>query len=274
MNIRLVAFDLDGTALREDKTVSPRTEAALREAARRGCAIVPASGRVLKTVPRQVLSLPGVRWCVTANGATVVDLKDRLPVYTDWMTREQTDRILALLCPTGCLVEAYAESDSYAGRAALDGMLRLHPPEWLTRLTLETQTFVDDLQGYVKEHRFCIEKINMPFLPRELRDGLAEKLGGFPEYSVCSAFDTNLEVNTASCSKGEALRHLCETLAIAPEEVMTIGDGGNDVAMLRFAGLGVAMKNASAAALEAADRVTAANTEDGVALAIENWVLR
>lgn len=273
MKIRLVAFDLDGTALREDKTVSPRTEAAVREASRRGCAVVPASGRVLKTFPQRVLSLPGVRWCVTSNGAAVVDLKDRSPFYTNLMTREQTDRILALLCPTGYLVEAYAMFDTYSDRETLAGMLRMNPPAWLTSLTLKTQTFVDDLPGFIRARRFCIEKINMPYLPVEERDRLAKKVGEMPDYSVCSSFDTNLEVNAASCSKGEALRRLCEKLGIAPEEVMAVGDSGNDVAMLRFAGLGVAMRNASGEALAAADRVTASNEEDGVAQAIENWVL-
>lgn len=274
MSIQLIAADLDGTILRSDKTVSARTEQAFRAVSAQGCLVVPSTGRLKKTIPEQVLGFPGVRFCVTSNGASVLDLQTGGAVFTDLMTREQTERVLSYLCPTGFLVEAYAGGNSYSERKALAGMIRMGPPEWLVDLTLQSQTFVDDLPAYVREHGMRLEKINLPYLPAGDRHRFACAFSSMPGFAVCSAYDTNLEINTASCSKGNALDHLCSRLGIPAAQAMAVGDGGNDVSMLRWAGLGVAMGNASRDALEAADAVTASNDADGVALALERYVLR
>ncbi|HET8852091.1 MAG TPA: HAD hydrolase family protein, partial [Ktedonobacteraceae bacterium] len=73
--------------------------------------------------------------------------------------------------------------------------------------------------------------------------------------------------------KGNALRVIAEDLAIPAEEVVAIGDNHNDIGMLRFAGLGVAMGNAHAEVKAAADFVTLSNTEDGVAVVVEEMIL-
>ncbi len=274
MNIRLIAADLDGTVLRSDKTISLRTERAFREAIKCGCILVPATGRVKKTIPEPVLDFPGVHFCITSNGAAVLDLRTGGAIFTDLMTREQTGRLLSFLCPTGFLVEAYADGVSYSDREALAGMLRMAPPQWLAELTLKSQTVVDNLPAFAREHRLCLEKVNMPYLPAEARRRIGHTVTAMPGFSVCSAMKINLEINTASCSKGNALEHLCSLLSIPASQVMAIGDGENDISMLRWAGLGIAMGNADRQVLEAADAVSDANDADGVALAVEQYVLR
>ena len=85
----------------------------------------------------------------------------------------------------------------------------------------------------------------------------------------------NIEVNAPEANKGSALMVLCEQLGIDRMESMAFGDGTNDITMIREAGIGVAMANAASEVLAVADRVTASNDEDGVALVIEellkNW---
>lgn len=271
MKIRLIAVDMDGTVLRTDRTVSERTAAALQKAAERGCVVVPASGRVAGNLPKQVVSIPGIRYAITSNGASVIDMLKKVPIYSDLMDAETSRRLVERLLSEGYFAEAYCGGTAYSDRNALNNLKRLNPPEEILSFIEKSQIFVDDLPKYLVSHRLCPEKINLPFLPHGKVEGLRSRLGSNKKYTLCSSLSDNIEINRAGCSKGKALEHLCGLLEIRREEVLAVGDGGNDLTMLRFAGTGVAMRNASPQALAAADCVTATNDEDGVALAVEKF---
>lgn len=273
MSIRLIAADMDGTLLRSDKTVSKRTVRTLNSAIQKGCVFVPATGRVAKMLPKAAASIPGVCWAITSNGASVLNLKTKAPIFTDLMTEEQSVRILTKLCATGYLTEAYCSGVAYSERRALDRMLKLNPPEWVVRLVYESQIFVDSLPEFIASHRARLEKVNMPYLPDAPREQLYRELSQCTEFSICSSCSTNIEINKAGCSKGKALKFLCEKLGILPEEVMAEGDGGNDMSMLKYAGLAVAMQNAEKEVLAQANFITKSNDEDGAAAAVEKFVL-
>ncbi len=149
----------------------------------------------------------------------------------------------------------------------------LEPSKDLLEFIKNSQIFVDNLAEYFASRNLRLEKINLPFLPRGEADGLRHELEETGKFTLCSSFPGNIEINRAGCSKGKALEHLCGLLGIRREEVLAVGDSGNDVEMLRFAGVGVAMRNATPEARAAADCSTASNDEDGVALAIEKFAL-
>ena len=90
---------------------------------------------------------------------------------------------------------------------------------------------------------------------------------------ITSSIPNNLEINARGVTKGRGLLVLAETLGLSRSQVMACGDSGNDLTMIQNAGLGVAMANATPEVLAAADFVTASNNEDGVAKAIERFVL-
>lgn len=274
MTVKLIAVDMDGTALHTDKSISERTITALQEAARQGCVVLPATGRIVKMLPKPITSIPGIRFAITSNGASVIDFRNRSTVYSDLMTTDETNRIVPFLCGTGFLVEAYCGGISYSDKEALQRLLRLNPPELILGLVMQSQTFVENLPEFIASHNLRLEKINMPYIPDEFRRQLFLQLSEKKEYSVCSSCPTNIEVNTATCSKGNALRYLCSKLKISPSQVMAIGDSGNDVSMLEYAGFAVAMGNADPPLRESADYITGTNDEDGVAYAVEKFVLK
>lgn len=114
------------------------------------------------------------------------------------------------------------------------------------------------------------------FLPhRQSPDqaGLRQCLADLPGIGFADPFPNDLEVIAGEIDKGEALRYLLDRLDIAPEEVLAMGDGGSDLPLLQAAGIGVAMGNATEAVKAGADFVTASCEADGVALAIEKFVL-
>ena len=93
------------------------------------------------------------------------------------------------------------------------------------------------------------------------------------EVTLTSSLDQNIEINSKTASKGNALQHLCQKMNIASTDVMAIGDASNDISMLKYAGFSVAMGNAIPAAINAARFTTLTNTESGVAFAINEHVL-
>ena len=273
MGIRLIALDMDGTVLRTDKTVSERTLQALRGAVAKGIAVVPATGRIAKMVPKPVASVPGVRYAITSNGAAVADLQEKVFLYTNLMSREDTDRLLRMLDPCGLLVEAYCGGVSYSDQLRMDMFSHYSVPPLIYNYVVESQIFVENLPEYVASNGYRLEKVNIPYVPDSMQGPLREQILAAGGYSVVSASLVNLEINKAGVSKGDGLAHLCGRLGISPSEVLACGDGDNDFEMIRFAGVGVAMENSIPELKAAADFVTDTNDGDGVAKAIEKFAL-
>ena len=273
MNIQLIAVDLDGTVLREDKTISPRTLRAFRKVSSHGVQIVPATGRFAKMVPKELLQLPGVRYLLTCNGARVVDLISQSVLYAHPMSMEASMRLVRFCVSRGLFIEAYCGDVSYANPTALPALKKVGLPDRFFRYIEASQTFVEDLPSFLEQQKKPIEKVNIPYVPAQQREILRQEILTMGSYSVTSSGRINLEINDATANKGDGLLHLCQKIRITPEHVMAFGDGDNDRSMLKIAGLGIAMGNAEEEILQDADAVTETNEEDGVACAIERYIL-
>lgn len=273
MIIKLIALDLDGTVLRTDKTVSERNLRVIRAAVAKGIIVLPATGRMKKMIPDLFSPREGIRYAVTSNGASVLDLRDGAVLYSNRMTMEQSNRILRMLSSYGLLIEAYCDGLSYANREALEALPDYNLPKSYYDLIMQSQIFVDDLPGFLEKRGRPLEKINLPYVPEEFREELEGRLNCMEEYGVTSSYMSNIEINAASASKGDGLRHLCKQLEISPSQVMAVGDSSNDVSMLEYAGVSVAMGNALEPVKRTAKFVTRDNDDDGVAYAVEKFAL-
>ena len=273
MRIRLLALDMDGTVLRNDKSISSRTLKALKQAAAFGVLVVPATGRVAKMVPKELLRLPGARYILSSNGASVVDSVSHSILYSRPMTAEASLKIVRLFVSQGLFIEAYCGGVSYADATVLPELRKAGLPEQFFRYIDASQTFVENLPEFLEQNGTALEKVNVPYLPASDKKRLEEEVSAMGPYSVTSSGLINLEVNEAGVSKGDGLMHLCQTLGIGRGQVMAVGDGENDRTMLGFAGIGVAMGNAEPYLQREADFVTGTNEEDGVAQAVEKFIL-
>ncbi len=270
MDIKLIALDMDGTVLRSDKTISPKTVHALQAALARGILLVPATGRMRQMIPQQMLDVGPIRYAITSNGATAVDLEEDRIVYSNRMTQEESNRIIDFLMPYDVLVEAYAQGHSYVDKKHYDLISNFQGyPKVLMDLIMKYQIFVEDLPQFLKKNGFCLEKINIPFMEPDVHEKLVEKLANMKEYAITGSFQNNIEINGASTNKGAALSHLCGQLGISAGEVMAFGDERNDLQMIEYAGCGVAMENGHVSARQIAEYVTRSNDEDGVAYVLE-----
>jgi Cof subfamily protein (haloacid dehalogenase superfamily) len=259
--IRLVASDLDGTLLLPDETVSQRTRAALAAARDAGITVVLVSGRPPRSLGPIAgrIGVGGIAIC--ANGAVIWDLDTGTMVDSAPLVGELATRLVHGLREAipGALFAVELEG-SFGREAGWSDGLVAAPPDMLEADALELIT------GPVT--KLLVRHPTMEFA--EVTERARRVVG--EDAMVTWAGLRLVEISAAGVTKASALERLCRRLGIAADEVVAVGDMPNDLAMLAWAGTAVAVANADRSVLEAADEVTASNTDDGVALLLERLV--
>ena len=272
MDIRLIAMDLDGTALQKDRnSFSPRLLRALDEAGRRGITIAPVTGRQYGLLP-DVLKQPH-DWddlAVLCNGAQVRGLRSGELLFGLNITRDALSGLLNLAGKYGLPIEFSQGSRLHLTTDSLEQQ-RDWPELDFHRDTILVNhgCLVPSLEPMVEKD---IEKVNLLCIRPEWKERIEAELKSISVSAVWSS-SSCMEITHPEATKGNGIRHLCRLLDIPMSCVMALGDSGNDETMLRQAGLGIAMGNAPDWIKSCADGVTATNLEDGAAIAIERYVL-
>lgn len=269
---KLILTDLDGTLLRDDKSLSPANRAALERAAAQGAQIVVATGRFFAGVPRELLELPCLRYFILMNGAKVYDRQTQAVIYRSEISLAEGEAVFDLIEPLDATVDCYQNDLGLMDRRYYE-RLDYYVPDPASRAIVQNSRIPqDDFRGAVRAGGDTIQKIQCFFPHLELRPLVMERLRReFPRLVLSCSLPANLEINAPGATKGAALLALCRALSVSPEETAAFGDGTNDLSMLRAAGTGVAMANAAEEVLAAADVIAPANQEDGVACVLERW---
>lgn len=273
--IRMIGLDMDGTLLTTEKELTEHTREVLREAIDRGVVVLPATGRPLAGIPEEVLKFPGVRYAVASNGARIVDLKESRVLYEDLVPYETGRRVLEICSRYDSMLEIYYDGVGYAEEEKLKHLDEYVPRLPMARYIASSRRPVADVRAMHEERKAPTDKVQALFrTTEECKKAWKEVEKEIPDIEITGALSNNIEVNAKGVNKGRGLMILGELLGIHREEIMAVGDGSNDIAMLREAGLGVAMENATEAVKAAADVVTLSNDQEGAAAAIEKYVLQ
>ena len=266
--IRLIATDVDGTLLNSQLKIPDRNLRAIHAAQEKGITVAISSGRFPENV---YVLLQDYGLCcpiIGTNGADVIDEKlNRLseaciaPDAALYALRELirlgSDYFMfarQAICTSRETRKHHSEL-SFGDRIRALGFTYYHGPEealTLAGLGIAHKIFVCD---------------NVPL------NRVREALGGIPGIDLTQSSANNIEVMPQGADKGIGVRALAAALGIPMDQVMTLGDEGNDIPMLRAAGYGIAMANGSAEAKAAAKYVTDTNDECGFAKAIERFAL-
>lgn len=258
--IDLIALDLDGTLLDERDGISPGNRRAIRNALDAGVRVVLVTGRGADAAARVVSELDLDLPAICAHGALTKD-------FLSGRTLGHIPIPLALALP----MVRYAENHH------LDVAVYLE--ERFLRLE-GTTLHMEDMRGpHWREVRSLSDAVTFAptfvrFLGRQTAERMRAAFAHLPlhfKHEVWGDFE-ECAVTSPEATKETALARLCGDFEIPAARVMAIGDSHNDVPMMRWAGIGVAMGNAAAAVRDAVGRVTAACDRDGVARAIERYV--
>lgn len=272
MPIKLIGLDLDGTTLNSQKQLSNRTRKALEHACARGVAVLPVTGRPRAGLSSEILSVPGIRYAITSNGGAVYDLTLNQELLVHPIDKQAALRALADASALHAITDIYMEGQAYTSAETFDRLVSIVPSE-LKQYFRATRTPVENQFQWLERQTRPIEKLTLFFSsPADRRQAwkFFEASGCF---EVASSIVNNLELNQSGVNKGSALLALARRLGIRREEIMACGDSYNDIPMLRAAGTGVAVANAAPEVLAAACAHTDSNDGDGVAKAIERYVL-
>jgi len=263
--IRLVALDLDGTLVGEDLTVRPRVREAIASAQSHGVAITIVTGRMFAATKRfaRVLAIDGPIVCYQGaaifEAATGKTLRET-PVHPD-VTRD----VLAWAHDRGVHAQCYADDTLYIEQ--INRFSRRY-----TALAQVEPVVVPSLRAAFAE-RPSIKVVLVDDPDRSEQHLVAlQALLGSRAYITRSHVDF-VEVLDPAVNKGEALAFVASRYGVALEQTLAIGDAWNDVPLLDAAAVGVAMGSGPPELLDRADHVVADVAHDGVAEAIERYVL-
>lgn len=267
--IKLAAFDLDGTLLTPDLTITPRVRQAIDRAMAQGVIVTLATGRG-PTIASEV--------------ARDVGLNAPLVVYQGGMVTDHVaGRVLfETRLPQACLPRVVAAAGAHDLHLHFEEsgyvyLSKTPPPAIFQELyrRVDYQRQVDDLLTGLPglPHKFIVT-VSHPDKCEATAATLRTELNGDPpQVTIVISHPYLVEGLPAGVDKAVGLAWLAQRLGIPPDQVMAVGDNDNDAGMLAWAGLGVAMGNGSAAALAAAKAVVPSSPEDGAAVALERFVL-
>ena len=261
-NIRLIAFDLDGTFLDRTKNIPEENMQALAYAASCGIVLVPATGRLYSGLPEVLRTLPFLRYFILINGAKVYDAQDDRILHTAELSNSTALSLFAHAEGIGCLYDCYLRDEGLMTRALYDRLDDFVEDRIYVEYMKRIRRPVEDLPSLIKADGGPVQKVQYFFLDKAERlRQLALLPKQFPGIQATSSMPMNIEINSGTAGKGSALEALCRHLGFTAKNALAFGDGTNDLDMILAAGIGAAMSNSDEALLSAADLVTACDND-------------
>lgn len=268
--IKLVAIDIDGTLLNDQREITAEVKEAIRKAKAQGVKIVITTGRPfpgVRDILKELELLDDGDYAITFNGALIVKADDesefiKTPLsYNDYLDIERLARELKVHVHTVSNDGIYTSNRDISKYSVHEAFIVQMPlyfrtPEEMTEKIEYVKTM------YIDEPKL-LDKI-IPIVEEKWSD----------RFTLVRSTPFYFEIINKTASKGNAVLALAEKLGIKQEETMAIGDADNDLAMLEVAGISVAMANATENVMAIAKKVTKSNNEHGVAHAINEWVLK
>ena len=269
-DIKLMATDLDGTLLDSTHAIREETRRALSGIVDKGIILAVATGRARSSIPETVVTLPGMKYLVTANGAKVFLNETNELVHEDYMNPDVFDFIRPFLRDPEVMVEVFWDGVPHVEESKYNAAREYGIPKWFSEYFFNSRSPVNDFENIVSEHMHEMENINFIFANEEVQTRVYNFLAsGSGLYELTSSFPFNYEIGGIGVSKGAAVDIIARREGISSEEVISFGDQDNDVTMIEYAGIGVATANAAPRAYAAADLITHDNENEGVAAALK-----
>ncbi len=269
---RLVGMDLDGTLLNSQKELTAENLRALEQIGAQGIELVPTTGRFFLGMPEEIRALPFLHYAITINGAQVYDVRRDKVLSRVEISWERSVEVMTYLDTQDLIYDCYVENWGYITRRFQENAAAFVPDEHYLKMLRVLRSPVDELKAHLQSVQKSVQKIIIFTRTDELQEMLLQQLPErFPDLLVTSSAPHNLELNAPAANKGDALTALATALGIPVAQTMAIGDGLNDLSMLRAAGIAVAMGNAVPALKACADYVSDDCDHDGVAKALRRF---
>lgn len=268
MNRKILVLDIDGTLTNSAKEITPATKKAIIDIQEKGHVVMLASGRPTQGMRRYADELQFERfggYLLSFNGAKIVNCKSGEIVYQQTLPKTVIPGIHKFALENDMGVCTYIGDKIIAG-TRID--------EYLTLESRINVMEMEQVRDFVKYSEYDVNKCLMTVTPDrapELLVTLQEKYSD--TLSIYRSEPFFIEVMPKNVDKAASLDKMLPTVGLTKEDAICCGDGYNDLSMIQYAGVGVAMSNAQPEVREAADYVTGSNNEDGLVTVIERFIL-
>ena len=268
MRYKMIVLDLDGTLTNNKKEITPRTKQALMQAQAAGVHVVLASGRPtygIVPLAKELKLKESGGYILAFNGGKIIDCTNNEVLFEQKLDEQLVPILFQEAKKAGMEILTY-QGEGIAATNKDD--------EYVQHEAFINKMPVTQYDDFLNQLVYPINKcliVGDPTPLHELELRLAKELEG--KMDVYRSADFFLECVPLGIDKARSLDRLISSLGISREEIIACGDGYNDLSMIRFAGLGVAMANAAEDIQREADFVTLSNEEDGVAHVIERFIL-
>lgn len=264
---QLVVLDMDGTLLNDKKEYTPRAAAAIKAGMERGVRFVLATARPYCSARVYAERLGIETPLVLFNGALMKEAVSGKTLYDEPLQSDVALELAAFCQERGLYMKVYGENVLNVEKATDE----THKYSTSHFVPFEE---VGDMQAFLRSsglrpYSFAVH--TEPDRVAGLKAEIERRWAGRVAADRPNAHA--IHIAPGHVSKGATVRMLAESWGIPAERVLAIGDGGNDLEVIKWAGLGIAVSNATEELLAHADEVTASNKEDGAALALEKYLL-
>ena len=273
MKYKLICMDMDGTLLNDKKEVSERAKVAISKAHKLGVKVVIATGRIFVSA-EYYGDVIGVKAPIIAsNGAYVREKDSDRSIYEEGLGYENYDLVVQMLNKYNIVPHFYTEDTIYTGKLVHSSLAYKKANKTLPSNRQVKIEVVNDWSKFFIEKQPRIIKAMAVSEDKEKIINAKNEFIKLNKFQVVSSMKNSFEVMAKSTSKGNALKKLCDFYDIDRNEIISIGDNENDISMIKFAGLGVAMGNAEEVVKNIADYITDTNEDEGVAKVIEKYII-
>ena len=267
---KLIALDMDGTLLDSQKRIGDRTLRAIDRALDEGKQVAISTGRCLAEMRGYHDDLLHVRYFVCASGAIVYDMAKGVRLHEQLMAADVATRCMEIAAIEGAMIHIMSD-ESIVQRDQKSVMEEFGMAPY-RKLYDTVATQVDDIVSFFASSPFAVAKLNLYHRSKQSRLRTRERLAAV-DVELADSESTSLECSAHGVTKASGVEALCCILGIGMKDVVAVGDGDNDLALLKAAGLSVAMGNAGERVKSKCDAIVADNDSDGCAQAIERFLL-
>lgn len=269
MSIKLLALDLDGTIFGDDLAISDRTRTAIREAQTRGVLVTIATGRMFRSA-RQIAADLGISAPIICyQGALIRHSSTGETLYHKTIPSPLAHSVISETSRRGLHLNLYVNDELFVAQVT-------DQARFYAQINMDLPiNEVGDLRAWLRSHSdpepTKLVIVTDASQTDEVLDAFTHMYGD--DLQVTKSHARFTEFTNREASKGTALAYLSASCGVPQGEVMAIGDGHNDLDMVRWAGYGVAMSTSPQAVLDAARIISPPLREDGAADTIERYVL-
>lgn len=269
MIYRLLALNIDGTLLQTNGRIHKSTKEAVEYVQQKGIFVTLVTSRSFPSARKVAKTLKIHLPLITHQGAYISGIQET-PLYVKRISEELTYDIVSFLEVMPCQIRLVHEQYSLANKFKLNHNLLARTVFTTGDPVFYSQQFVASLSEYLHDQAIAPPKIEVYFEDtKDLRDTKIAFGKMYPEVDTIELNHLRLDIVPMGVSKLNGLIYLGKQLGISIQEMVTIGDGLDDISMIEASGLGVAMRNADFAVKKAADWVTRSENEHGVAYMVK-----